>query len=366
MINLTIYGKPSSTYEYAKLAVFNKAKEAKVNLSVSEVSDTKQFITDSIESIPAFRIENEVKSIGSKNLNNFIEEVNQWILEKENYGTMKKIIVPTDFSESAHNALEYAYQLAQQINGVIQLVHIFHPTPVGSSELTYIEPELEKIKRKRLDQYAHKVKLELKDKYDTSALFDTSFELGFPGDKLIELSETTENALIVMGSTGETGAMKRILGSVSTRVAKESNCPVLIIPPDVTYSPLKNISYCSDSIALDAIATHKIIDFIKPFNPLVHLIHVGKEEHKETDVLLHLWKNYYPKSKVSYKQIWGEKAIESINLYSAANDIDMVVISTEKRGFLRDLFHRSFTKRMAINTKLPLFITHTNMVLFST
>lgn len=95
------------------------------------------------------------------------------------------------------------------------------------------------------------------------------------------------------------------------------------------------------------------------------MIHVGKEAATEAEALLNLWKHIYSKSKVDYQHLFGEKAIESINQYSAENDIDLLVLSTRERGFIEDLFHRSFTKRMAINTKWPLFIAPAQMVLFS-
>lgn len=365
MINLTMYGKPSSAYEYAKYSILNNAKQAEVEITVSEISDTKRFMTDLIDSIPAFRIENETKSLGKKNINDFIEEVNQWILKKENFGTMKKIIVPTDFSESAYNALEYAYQLAQQIDAVIQLIHIYYPSPSNVNEYVHGSPEIEKIMRNKFQEYALKSKTKLKEKYNASVFFDTSFELGFPADKLIELSKTVQNSLIVMGSNGETGALKRIWGSVSTKVAKKSKCPVLVVPPEAAYRRFEQVVCCSDSIALDAVSAHKVIDFIKPFEADVHLIHVGEEEPFEAKALLELWKNYYPKAKVYYDQVWGSNAVESINQFSAKNNADLVVVSTEKRSFLEDLFHRSFTKEMLITTQLPVLITHTNMVVFS-
>ena len=62
MLNVTMYGRPSSTYEYAKYAILNKAKEANIELNLSEISDERLFISDRVESIPAVRIGDDIRS----------------------------------------------------------------------------------------------------------------------------------------------------------------------------------------------------------------------------------------------------------------------------------------------------------------
>ncbi len=360
MIDLTIYGTPSASYEYAKTKVLTSAKKAGIQLNVEEVTDARKFINELIGSTPAFRIGEETRSKGKKSIEDFTEDVNTWILEQEQYGALKKFIVPVDFSTTSRNALQYATALAPNYDAMIQLLHLYYPTPINSGEYNYIDPNMENVRRTQFEELTKIYKSNLDHASIDKMIVDAQFQVGFPEEGILKHVQQMNNNMIVMGSTGEGAVLKRFFGSVSISVAQKSKSPVLIVPPNASFRPIKNIVYCANNLQLDAIVGHELIEFAKPHEAAIHIVHVGEDHVYEAENLLHLWRSFYPKSKITYTQIFDDEPLEEINEYCADNNIDLVAVGTEERGIFGNLFHSSMTKKMIINTEIPLLVLHRN------
>ena len=357
MIDITLYGKQSSIYQYLKMHVKNLAEKAGVDLSIKEVNDTDAFIEEDIMSIPTVKVGNEYRSIGKKNVNRFINEVNEWVLGKEDFGNLKKIYVPIDFSDASVNAVRYAKDMAEFSSGVISLVYSYYPTPVSMNEVTYIDPEIEKIQRENLKKFKQQISTEGYFDSPNSLIIDSEFLTGFPVPELVNLSKRNENMLMVMGAKGKSN-MKKLFGSVSTDVAIKSACPVLLVPDGTKFNPFRKIVFCSNDLGIDAYAVEELIKVAAPYNADIEVIHVDQKDGYHENQLMNLITNYYPKGKVSYKLIKGDSKLEAILGHVTKNNSDLLVMSRASKGLIRDLFHKSLTKQLIANTKTPLLITH--------
>ena len=141
---------------------------------------------------------------------------------------IKTILVPTDFSEYAEHAFQWALGLAADCKAKIVL---FHAAPIFS-QLAFPEsvyyPDLAKMEREILAD-AEKRAAEFAAKKGTSTVsVETRVVLG---DTVWEICQavTREQAdLIVIGSHGRTGLSHVLLGSVAERVVRHAPCPVLV------------------------------------------------------------------------------------------------------------------------------------------
>ena len=357
MIDITLYGKQSSIYQYLKMHVLNIAEKAGLELSIKEINDTNAFIDESIMSIPTVKIDNEYKSIGDKNVNRFINEVNGWVLGKADFGNLKKIYVPIDFSDTSINAVRYAKELAEFTSGVVSLIHCYYPSPTTMNEVTFIDPEIERVQRENLAKFKKQITDEGYFDSPNSLIIDSEFLTGFPASELVTVSERDENMLIIMGAKNKS-KKKRLFGSVSTDVATKSSCPVLIVPQETEYKPYHKIVFCSNDIDVDAYAIEELVKIATPYNADIHVIHVDQQDGYQESQLMNLITNYYPKDKVSFDLITGESKPEAILRFVAENNSDLLVMSRTSRGLIKDLFHKSLTKEIIARTSTPLLITH--------
>ena len=122
---------------------------------------------------------------------------------------MKKILVPTDFSETANKARDYAIQLAQLIEAEIILLNTFHIPYSGASAGTLIN--LDKIALEESEK-AMELQLEYINLNYSNVKFRTLCAPGLLVDSVRKISNKDEIDLIVMGTTGASGALEKHVG----------------------------------------------------------------------------------------------------------------------------------------------------------
>ncbi len=353
MIDMTLYGTPTNAYEYVKSMILNEALRAGIRLHIEEVNDTDCFIRDEITSIPAFKIGEEIKFFTKTDVEDFVKEVKHWILKKENYGRLHKVIVPTDFSEVADNALRYAEQFASIKGGVLELLHVYRPTSADFHQKVVVNTDLEKVYRQRLDDlYVNVEQLTKK-----GVLFERIFEIGFPTQTILKYAKDADNSIIIMGSTGK-NQHHSFMGSVSSSIVQKSNCPVLIVPPNVTFKPIHKIAYCSKDLSLDLKVLPRLMSLVNKMNAEMYIVHVENNESYDISLLKEIWRSTYPQTNLHFTSISGKDLNESIQTFAEQNDIDLLTMSTKIRHFWDNLFHKSATKAMTYQTKIPLLVLH--------
>lgn len=361
MITLTLYGQPTSTYQYAKMQVVSAIEKAGIRLKMEEVNDVNAFIKEGIKSVPTFKVNENLKLNFDKKMDieTFIHNAIQNILKEENFGDMPKIVVPTDFSESSKNALHYAYHLAHEQDKVIKLVHAYHPVSAEIDGYSVVDPHLENIKKKQLKKLCINTK-EAEELGIEIPYIDEEFRIGFAADEVIDLSKDKTTDVIVMGSTGSGTTMKKLFGSVSLEVLKKAKAPVLIIPPSVKYKGIKNVLYATDNPMLDAPIIDNIVDFLAPFKITLHLINVHTDEKTriEAENVKELYKDILDPQQLIYKELQGKDVAAVIDQYAEEVSIDMIVMTRKKKRIIDMILKGSVTSKMAINTATPLLVFH--------
>ncbi len=141
---------------------------------------------------------------------------------------IKRILCPTDFSESAEHALQYALSLAGVYEAEIELLHVTElpAYPLndelgsGPFDAAEIVKELETIAKKRISEKMD----ELRAVYPKVIGKVTG---GTPFLEIIRTARDDKADLIVMGTHGRSGLVHVMMGSVAEKVARKAPCPVL-------------------------------------------------------------------------------------------------------------------------------------------
>ena len=140
--------------------------------------------------------------------------------------TIKKILAPTDFSESAREAIQLAVELATRFGARITLLHCYQ-TPA------YLLPEGSILAgadliadiMNRAGEALEAARRELEGKVPV----DTLLVEGLPFVQIVNAAHEGSYDLIAMGTHGRTGLRHVLLGSVAERVVRRANCPVLTV-----------------------------------------------------------------------------------------------------------------------------------------
>ncbi len=362
MTRITLYGQHTSTYEYLKMMLKRKLSKAGIEIEITEVNDWKDILEEKLESLPAIKFNNHENLYynQAQNTNEFINQVTSKILKEEDYGKMLKIIVPTDFSETSTNALVFGYSLGQELNGIIKLVHIYKPAVTQVDNIVIVDEEVEKIKRKQLDDFISKINQSWVGTTSDFMPIDGEFIIGFVADEVRNLCrESIGRQLVVVGSTGDSDRIKQIFGSVTTQLAKNCPAPVLIVPPNASYNGVNKILYAIDNIILDLDGCKEVLNLANELDAEVHLVHINNSDEKYPEQkIIDACQKIKPETKVVYHEIEGEDVSQTLSNFAQEHQMDLISLTSAKRGFFSDLFHKSITRSLAIHTDIPLLIIH--------
>ena len=357
MLDITIYGKPTSSYSYIKQNISMAAEKAGLEIALKEVNETENFIKDHIMSIPALKIGEELVLKGDKDITEYVSTLTNKILRTENYGTMNQLIVPVDLSDASHNAVLYAYELSKTLSAVVKIIHVYHPAPPTVNGIPYIDPSIEEIRRNEFNEYLDRLNQELHSGSGAHIHIQGEFLVGLAKTEILNYAESTPNSIIIMGSHGETGALKKMFGSVSTAVLQSSKSPVLVIPPNVSYRALDKVVFAVQDQINETEDIKTLGAWLKKYNSELHFLHIDELIKPENLKSISIPESL-DELKAEFKVIDHINIESGISEYCSELNADLLVMERKERGFISSLFHKSITKAMAIIAQSPLLILH--------
>ena len=268
---------------------------------------------------------------------------------------MKKILFPTDFSDAAAIALEYAVAFANDIGATIDIMTIYN-IPIDVAETVYphtIDPLIAE-KREAVEQQLE----ELTAKYPHHIIKEKKAEYGlFIYQEVIDTAGSGHYDCIIMGAKGETDGIDKLMGNVTSHTMMQAPCPVLAVPQEAIYKPIKKIAYATDFIPKDENAVSQLLSISKLLDASIHLVHIeekGRASAEDSEKVL----EHYP-AKFADFTIINAKSIEAgINDFVESEEIDLLSLFVPKRRIWERLFHSSFTKKMTLHSKIPLLTFH--------
>jgi len=267
----------------------------------------------------------------------------------------KKIVIPTDFSEAAKNALDYALNFLGKDKSDIYLLNAYEPPHMGSGMLISINEILEKESKLSLN---HEIS-RLRDANKINGYhLDTISENGDLVGSLKKWNKKIDFDYIILGTNGATGIKGALFGSNASEVIDCSEIPVITIPNEATFKGLKKILFSIDGIPFSNDKPIKELLFLKEeFGAEIHLLHIDTpSNHEHKNRRQKTLQDIKSKLNLAENQVHEEfcdSAIDGINSFIEKNpEFDLVCMVPRKKSFI---FKFSKTKAISIGTKIPLW-----------
>ena len=272
--------------------------------------------------------------------------------------TMKKLLVPIDFSSCSKNALSNAIQAADRMQMEILLFHSVI-VPIGLAEgvpagnIGYDFEELEASSRQRIEALIEEMP-ELKQ-----VTYRSIIQYGSLHESINELAKEEEIALIVMGTHGASGIAKSLIGSNAYHVIKNVKIPVIALPEDADISRMKHIALADDYRNVPAHdSIHLVTDIVRAFMGQLHIIHIDKGDvlvKDQIDIARNMDK-YLNHIKHSFHFRKFENVEEGLLEFAKEANIELIAMVSKHHGLLERLRHGSHTKKMVLDIPIPLMI----------
>jgi nucleotide-binding universal stress UspA family protein len=142
----------------------------------------------------------------------------------------KTLLVPTDFSDHAEKALQAAIDLARQYGSKILLLHVVGLVIQCTMEYC-LDPQTSTLVEKEAIDSAKKMIQSLLGKFPDSKSVDIVADIrkGTPYEEILKVQQEKKADLIVMGSHGQSGLVRHLMGSVAEKVMRQAKCSVLLV-----------------------------------------------------------------------------------------------------------------------------------------
>lgn len=269
---------------------------------------------------------------------------------------MKKVLVPTDFSECSGYATEVAAQICKYYNATLYILHIielpiygtdaFEPNIVDIKESAYLQ-EMAKKNFKELVSKPYLKDLEVVEIIQYSNVFE-NISVG---------AKQHDIDLIVMGSHGSSGFSDYFIGSNTEKIVRMSPCPVLTIKNHHPEFKIRDMVFASNFQKKESPHFDKLFEVVKQFDPIIHLLKViTPEEFEKTRVTNKLINDFIKRySLENYTvNIYNDYNIEhGILEFARVRDIDLIAITTEGRTGFSRLFNSSLAEDIVNHALRP-------------
>jgi nucleotide-binding universal stress UspA family protein len=272
---------------------------------------------------------------------------------------MNTILVATDFSGAASDAVDYAAEMAHVMKAKLILFHTCHVPIIGTEVPVEIETmdDMQKKGMERLSEIAGP----LQDHYGNQLQIDLVCKCGFAVDEISRYAGSKKVDLVVMGMHGAGYLSEKLFGSITTALLGESNCPVLVISAGVKFRMIKKIVLACDLENDSRHLPESLKELAQFFHAHIYVLDVVQssllvpsEPGEVTDLSTFISQlKDIPHSFHFWK---GENAVEGINDFVTRKNMDLVVMMPRRRPFLERVFHPSNTQHMAFHSRVPLLV----------
>lgn len=276
----------------------------------------------------------------------------------------KRILLPTDFSKNAMNAIRYALELYKRIDCDFYFMNVYHVDGYALDNMMMVpetgEPVFEAARAKS-EEGLQKVLEQLRIYPDNPKhTYHTISTLNSLLEAIKETIAKKDIGIVVMGTKGTTGSRTVIYGTNTINVMEKVRvCPVLAVPENVRFAIPKEVVFPTD---FKSVFKHKeltyLMEICKANKAFVRVLYIEdgdglnrkQEENKE------LLKTILGDSDHSFHTLTDVKVQEGINTFIESRDSDIIAFINKKHHFFGSIFSKPLVKELGYHSQIPILV----------
>jgi nucleotide-binding universal stress UspA family protein len=272
---------------------------------------------------------------------------------------MKTIIIPTDFSPTALNAMNYGIDMAREIKAEVLLFNVYN-VPMSMTDVPVMLLSVEELQKNAETQMAG-LKAKAEHVASGEVKIDSIVKLGDTVDELELLCDSVQPFAVIMGTRDSSGIERTIFGSNTYAAIRRLKWPVIAIPPGKEYGHgVKRVGFaCDFKNVVETTPAGAIKDVVKQFDAEFHVLNVNHNNHTQKDsrefVLL---ETMLEEAKPIYDFIQHEDVEDGINEFAEKNNLDLVIAIPKKHNLLDKLFSKRSTRQLVFHSHIPVMCIH--------
>jgi nucleotide-binding universal stress UspA family protein len=263
-------------------------------------------------------------------------------LEKK---TFNKIIILTDFSEAARNAIKYAIDaFGNEVE--YELVNSYYAR-TSSATLLDINDMLAKDSETGLAGDMEWIK----EQYpDLDLTINVLSLFGSPVDAIRKLHKNITQDLVIMGTKGASGIDAVLFGSTAATVIRTTVVPVISVPPSCSFKGFNEIVLTTDGSDNYGDSVFDPLEKMQTkFGSKVTVLTI-ENDGKKVD----LQGMDFPFEVNMYTKLQDKNIVDTIVNYCEEDNADLMVLTPQHTGFFERLFHKSISKELVTRASMPI------------
>lgn len=278
---------------------------------------------------------------------------------------MKNILIPTDFSSNAWNALHYATALFKEEPCTFYVLHTYTPSIAYSRFMadaagtTTVTQDVGAISKTSLATVIAKIQKIAPNKNHN---FVTRSSFNLLVEEIKEMVAEHQIDLIVLGTKGASGLSEVFMGSNTVRIIKGvTDCPVLAIPENFKFTQIREIAFATNfNRFYTPSELAQIINLSKSFKAAIRVVYVQEKIQALTDVQqfnLHMLRKYLTGLNYYIHTISkGASVAVTLEVFTEELGIHLLAMLNYKHSYVERLTREPIVKQLAFHTEIPLLI----------
>jgi nucleotide-binding universal stress UspA family protein len=272
--------------------------------------------------------------------------------------TISRILVPTDFSLNAANALDFALNIARGKGIEIHLLHSYSVPYNGANVMIDISDVLrskaEEDIKLLIEQIRH-------NPQNDDIVIKWTCEYGPASEVIASIVETDRINMVIMGTKGADSIASKLLGSVTYNTIKKVQIPVIVVPEKAVVGEINKIVFATDfHINGNITKVDYLKDFAMDIGATIDVLYVNQETEVKPDITMAVETmrvdNKLREVYHQFEVVDNENVEEGINDFISKHPCDLLAVMPKHHGFLENLFHKSVTRSLTMHAHLPLLV----------
>ncbi|OYX25059.1 MAG: universal stress protein [Flavobacteriales bacterium 32-35-8] len=279
---------------------------------------------------------------------------------------MKNILIPTDFSENAWNAIEYALQFFSKSSCNFYLLHVTTKHTLVESGILPVQNQdvsfgtLTLPAKKRLQDTIKRIQESLPKNphHRFFAVSDSNYMI----NSIREQVAQKKIHLIVMGTKGSTDLKKLPIGSNAGNVITKVKCATMVIPENAKYKVPKEIAFPTDfSIFYRPEILQPIIDIVETNKASVNVLHVNRNgvelnenQQKNKDYLDDYFSNYVH----SFHFLTNTHLEDAVQQFVDDRNINLIAMLAKNLNYFQKILFHPTSNDISYYKNVPFLILH--------
>lgn len=280
---------------------------------------------------------------------------------------MKKIILTTDFSDNAYNAIKYAVQLFKDVEVTFYLINTYTPAIYQAEYVIHSPAQIglgdvyQENSLAQLVELMEKLEKEFKNPKHTFVPHSA-----FNGlvEEVLDMVAKENADLVIMGTQGATGAKEILLGTNTVHVIKRATCPMIAIPSEFEYEIPKEILFPTDfEVDYQKEQLQQLLDIAENHMSSIEVIHASTGYELTENQLNNKQKldSVLTKTAHLFHDLPSQGVIDAINNFQMKKRMNFLVMIQNKHTFLERLFIEPVIKKIGFHVNIPFMVIPKNL-----